>query len=87
MLQGAVIGAIGTFAGAILGWGLCRILDHYKLIRVPVDVYQISYVPFTLLPQDAAMVVAGALIICFLATIHPARGAARLDPAEALRYE
>ena len=87
MLQGAVIGAIGTFGGAILGWGLCRILDHYKLIQVPVDVYQVSYVPFILLPQDAATVVVGALIICFLATIHPARGAARLDPAEALRYE
>jgi lipoprotein-releasing system permease protein len=87
MLQGAVIGAVGTFAGATLGWGLCRILDHYKLIQVPVDVYQISYVPFILLPQDAATVIAGALLICFLATIHPARGASRLDPAEALRYE
>ena len=87
MLQGAVIGAIGTFSGAFLGWGVCRLLDHYKLIRVPVDVYQISYVPFTLLPQDAATVVLGALIICFLATIHPARGASRVDPAEALRYE
>jgi lipoprotein-releasing system permease protein len=87
ILQGAIIGAIGTFTGAVLGWGVCRILDHYKLIRVPVDVYQISYVPFTLLPQDAATVIAGALLVCFLATIHPARGAARLDPAEALRYE
>jgi lipoprotein-releasing system permease protein len=87
MLQGAVIGAVGTLAGALLGWGACRILDHFKLIRVPVDVYQISYVPFTLLPQDAATVIAGALLVCFLATIHPARGAARLDPAEALRYE
>jgi lipoprotein-releasing system permease protein len=87
VLQGAVIGAVGTFAGAVLGWGVCRVLDHYKLIRVPVDVYQISYVPFTLLPQDAATVIAGALLVCFLATIHPARGAARLDPAEALRYE
>ena len=87
MLQGAIIGAVGTFAGATLGWGLCRFLDHYKLIQVPVDVYQISYVPFILLPQDAATVIAGALLICFLATIHPARGASRLDPAEALRYE
>jgi lipoprotein-releasing system permease protein len=52
-----------------------------------VDVYQISYVPFTLLPQDAATVILGALIICFVATIHPARGASRVDPAEALRYE
>ena len=87
VLQGAVIGAAGTLAGAVLGWGVCRILDHYKLIRVPVDVYQISYVPFTLLPQDAATVIAGALLVCFLATIHPARGAARVDPAEALRDE
>jgi lipoprotein-releasing system permease protein len=87
MLQGTVIGAAGTVTGAVLGWGLCRLLDHYKLIRVPVDVYQISYVPFTLLPLDAATVIVGAVLICFLATIHPARGASRLDPAEALRYE
>jgi lipoprotein-releasing system permease protein len=87
MLQGTVIGGLGTLTGAVLGWGLCRILDHYKLIRVPVDVYQISYVPFTLLPLDAATVIVGAVLICFLATIHPARGASRLDPAEALRYE
>jgi lipoprotein-releasing system permease protein len=87
MLQGTVIGALGTLTGAVLGWGLCRVLDHYRLIRVPVDVYQVSYVPFTLLPLDAATVVVGAVLICFLATIHPARGAARLDPAEALRYE
>jgi lipoprotein-releasing system permease protein len=87
MLQGTVIGAVGTLTGSVLGWALCRFLDHYKLIRVPVDVYQISYVPFTLLPLDAATVIVGAVLICFLATIHPARGASRLDPAEALRYE
>jgi len=87
MLQGTLIGGAGTLAGALLGWGACRVLDRYKLIQVPADVYQISYVPFTLLPSDAAVVVAGALLVCFLATLHPARGAAKLDPAEALRYE
>ena len=87
MLQGTLIGAAGTFAGALLGWGACRILDRYKLIQVPQDVYQIAYVPFTLLPLDAGVVVLGALLTCFLATLHPARGAARIDPAEALRYE
>ncbi|PYQ11196.1 MAG: hypothetical protein DMF80_22305 [Acidobacteria bacterium] len=87
MLQGTIIGAAGTAAGAVLGWAACQVLDRFRLLRVPEDVYQISYVPFTLLPGDAAVVVLGALLICFLATVHPARGAARLDPAEALRYE
>jgi len=87
MLQGTVIGAAGTLAGALLGWGACRVLDRYKLIHVPQDVYQIAYVPFRLLPLDAGVVVLGALLTCFLATLHPARGAARIDPAEALRYE
>jgi len=87
MLQGTIIGAAGTTVGAALGWGACHVLDRYRVLRVPVDVYQISYVPFTLLPGDAAVVVLGAVLICFLATLHPARGASRLDPAEALRYE
>jgi lipoprotein-releasing system permease protein len=87
VLQGTLIGAAGTLIGTLAGWGACRILDRYKLIQVPQDVYQVAYVPFTLLPWDAFLVVAGALLTCFLATIHPARGAARLDPAEALRYE
>ncbi len=87
MLQGTVIGAVGTAVGATLGVVACSILDRYRLLRVPEDVYQISYVPFRLLPGDAAIVIVGALVVCFLATIHPARGAARLDPAEALRYE
>ena len=62
-------------------------LDRYKLIRVPVDVYQVSYVPFTVLPRDFALVVVAAVVICFVATIYPSRQAARLDPAQALRYE
>ncbi len=87
MLQGTVIGAFGTAAGALLGWGTCEVMDRYRLLRIPEDVYQVSYVPFRLLPGDAAVVIAGALLVCFLATIHPARGASKLDPAEALRYE
>lgn len=87
VLQGTVIGAVGTLTGALVGWAACDVLDRYRLLKVPSDVYQISHVPFTLLPSDAATVVAGALAVCFLATLHPARGAARLDPAQALRYE
>jgi len=87
MLQGLIIGLIGTAAGAVLGWTAIFFLDRYKLIHVPIDVYQISYVPFTLLPRDFAIVMLAAIIVCFVATIYPSRQAAKLDPAQALRYQ
>jgi lipoprotein-releasing system permease protein len=87
MLQGLVIGTIGTLAGAIGGGVLIYILDHYRLINVPLDVYQISYVPFRLLPLDFIVVVVSAILVCFVATIYPSRQAAKLDPAQALRYQ
>jgi lipoprotein-releasing system permease protein len=87
ILQGLVIGIVGTTVGATLGYTVCRVLDRYQLIRIPVDVYQVSYLPFTILPLDFLAVVAAALVICFVATIYPSRQAARLDPVQALRYE
>jgi lipoprotein-releasing system permease protein len=87
MLQGLIIGLVGTAAGAALGYGLAYVLDRYRLIRVPSDVYQVSHVPFTVLPWDFAVVVCTAIVICFVATIYPSRQAARLDPVQALRYE
>ena len=86
MLQGLMIGLLGTSLGAATGTALVYLLDRYKLIHVPIDVYQISYVPFTLKPLDFAIVVAAALAICFVATIYPSRQASKLDPAQALRY-
>jgi lipoprotein-releasing system permease protein len=87
MLQGLIIGLVGTFTGAVFGCALIYILDRYRLISVSVDVYQISYVPFKLQPLDFAVVILSAIAICFTATIYPSRQAARLDPAQALRYQ
>jgi lipoprotein-releasing system permease protein len=87
VLQGMIIGVIGTGAGAICGLALIHLLDRFRLIRVPIDVYQIAYVPFKLEPLDGAIVIGSALLICFIATIYPSRQASRLDPAQALRYQ
>jgi lipoprotein-releasing system permease protein len=87
ILQGLIIGFVGTAAGALFGIALIEVLDRFQLIHVPIDVYQIAYVPFKLEPLDAAVVIAAALLICLLATIYPSRQASRLDPAQALRYQ
>ena len=87
MLQGLIIGVIGTTAGAAAGLGAIYLLDRYKLIQVPTDVYQISYVPFTLELDDFLVVIVAAVLICFFATVYPSRQAAKLDPAQALRYQ
>ena len=87
MMQGLLIGIVGTTVGAVAGYGISFVLDRYELIKVPVDVYQVSHVPFTVLPLDFALVVASAVLVCFVATIYPSRQAAKLDPAQALRYE
>lgn len=87
MAQGLIIGIVGTLVGAAAGYGVAYLADRYKLIQIPIDVYQVSHVPFTVLPLDFALVVIGAILICFIATIYPSRQASRLDPAQALRYE
>jgi lipoprotein-releasing system permease protein len=87
IMQGLIIGVVGTAVGASGGYALSTILTRYKLIRVPADVYQMSYMPFRVLPLDFALVVVGAILVCFIATIYPSRQAAKLDPVQALRYE
>lgn len=87
MLQGAIVGVVGTTIGAILGVAISWILDYYRVVTIPEDVYQVAYVPFTLLPSDFLLVVLSAPLICFLATLYPARRAAQLVITEALRFE
>ena len=87
MLQGLIIGVIGTAVGAVCGLALCWVFDRYRLIQIPMDVYQVAYVPFVVQPIDIAVVIVSAVVICFLATIYPSRQASRLDPVQALRFE
>jgi len=87
MLQGLIIGVTGTVVGGIGGWALCEVLTKYRLIKIPADVYQVSYVPFIVLPFDFTVVIVSAIAISFIATIYPSRQAASLDPVQALRFE
>ena len=87
MLQGSIIGVVGTLIGAVLGVTVSWILDHYRLVTIPEDVYQVAWVPFKLLPVDFLLVVLAAPLVCFLATLYPARRAAKLVITEALRFE
>jgi lipoprotein-releasing system permease protein len=87
MLQGLVIGLIGAAAGLSLGLGLGWMANHYQLISIPAEVYSVSHITLKTKWADCATVAALAIGICLLATIYPARAAARLMPVEALRYE
>lgn len=86
-LQGAIIGVVGTGLGLVLGLLWCWLANVFKLIKVPVDIYQIAYVPFHARPLDLALIVLVTLTITFVSTIFPSRRAARIDPVQALKYE
>jgi lipoprotein-releasing system permease protein len=87
LLQGMIIGVVGTLAGAVLGVVVSELADRYRLISIPGDVYQITYLPFRVQALDLTLIVLGAIAVCFIATLYPSRQAAKLDPAQALRYE
>ncbi len=87
MLQGLSIGVVGTIVGGALSLAVCWAANTFKLVSIPMDVYQVAYVPFIVRPGDFALVVVGAVLVSFIATIYPSRQAARLDPVQALRFE
>ncbi|MGC9946285.1 MAG: FtsX-like permease family protein [Bryobacteraceae bacterium] len=87
MLQGVLIGVVGTAIGLVVGYGLCYFADRYRWIRLDEQVYALSFVPFEPRWVDGLWVAAAAILVSFLATIYPARSATRIAPAEVLRYE
>ncbi|WP_298066789.1 lipoprotein-releasing ABC transporter permease subunit [uncultured Mailhella sp.] len=87
MLQGAIIGAVGTSLGYVLGIVLALLLKKYQVIELPPGVYMMDTLPVIIEPLDLAVIGVVAMFLCFVATLYPARQASRLIPAEALRYE
>jgi lipoprotein-releasing system permease protein len=87
VFNGMVIGAIGTGLGLVLGIVLCSLLRRYNIHELTGDIYYFTtQLPVKMEAFDVACIVAAALGICFVATIYPARQAAKLDPVEAIRY-
>jgi lipoprotein-releasing system permease protein len=87
LLQGLLISVIGTVIGLIAGYGLSWLGGHYRFIHLDASVYSIDYLPFAPRVWDAAIVVAVSLGVSLIATLYPSGSAARVLPAEALRYE
>jgi lipoprotein-releasing system permease protein len=87
MLQGVLIGVIGTVAGLVLGYGVAIAGAKYHFVSLSSEVYSIDYLPFAPRAIDGVLVAIVALLISFVATLYPSWSAARVLPAEALRYE
>ena len=87
LLQGLLIGAIGTAIGLVLGYAVALICQHYHFPRLSADVYSLDYLPFAPRILHGVIVAAMSLGVSLLATLYPSSSAARVQPAEALRYE
>ena len=79
--QGGIIGTVGTLVGAVGGVTLSYVADRYQLVQIPMDVYDIAWIPFRVQLPELVLVVVAAVLICLLATLYPSRQAARLVPA------
>jgi len=82
-----LIGVVGTAAGLVGGYTICYFADRYQWIKLPEQIYALSYVPFEPSPIDGVWIAAAAILVSFLATLYPARSATRIAPVEVLRYE
>lgn len=87
MLQGTLIGFIGTLIGYAGGLLLAFLLQKYQFIELPAGVYASDHLPVLITFSDTALIGLASMFMCFLATVYPARQAAKLVPADALRYE
>jgi lipoprotein-releasing system permease protein len=87
VLQGMLIGLTGTGFGVVAGVGFCKILERYPIVTLPQDVFYQLTLPIRMEPVDVLSVSVAALLLSLLATLYPAWKAARVPPAETLRYE
>ncbi len=86
LLKGCLIGIVGTVSGVVLGLLVCALISQYQF-KLPDGVFLISTVPVRIYFSNFILVALASLVVCLLASIYPARQAAKLDPVEIIRYE
>lgn len=86
LLKGFIIGIVGTTLGLLLGLLVCTLIAQYRF-ELPKDVFLISTVPVRIYFSNFMIVTVSSFVVCLLASIYPARQAAKLDPVEIIRYE
>jgi lipoprotein-releasing system permease protein len=87
LIKGCVIGVVGTLLGVLLGLAISFLIQEYRFIELPKDVFLISTVPVRIYMSNFTLVALASLLVCLVASIYPARQAAKLDPVEIIRYE
>ncbi len=87
MMNGLIIGVLGTILGLVGGGILCFLLKRYEFVKLPSDVYYISTLPVKVQALDVILVGLSAIAISFLATLYPSYQASKLEPVAAIRYE
>jgi lipoprotein-releasing system permease protein len=87
VIQGVAIGGVGMAVGSVLGLTLCWLLERYKFIKLPGDVYFIDALPVRVQAGDVVAIEVAVLLLSIFATLVPAWWASRFDPVEAIRHE
>jgi len=87
VLQGMIVGLVGTVAGAVAGVAVAQLFDRGRLISLDPSVYFIDHLPIQVQAVDFTLIVIASVAVATVATLYPARRAADLTPVEAIRHE
>lgn len=85
VIEGAVVGLVGAITGVLVGLAACGVMNYFKLVSLPADVYSISNVPLNVRLTEVTMAALVAFVLSVVATLYPARAAARMQPVDTLR--